>query len=408
LDAFINKLQLWWSLAGAGVHLAVAIVLGGVALLASGWLHLWYWTRRLRLTLDYELQERLTTSDGAWIELRRIPREPGRGKSSALPPVVLVHGVASNHRNQDADPDTSLARFLGRLGRDVWLVTLRSGLDVPRAVRNVVTFAAMARHDLPLAIAQVQQRSGHKQVDFVGFSMGGMLLYAALGRWVPSEWIRRAVMIGAPGRIEAPLKVPAWLGRIPVRWVPKLPLRTPGILFAFLSETVDTRLSRVLLNPSNLKPGMIRFALGNCVCDVAGPLHGDFLRWASGDGVLRVDGERVLDRLGDVRIPALFVAGAEDRIAPVQTVRDGYEAWAAGRASTPKRMLVLGREFGAQQDYGHGDLALGAQVRDDLFEPVGDFLADQNLQYELPGASPRLQPTQDVVLAAASQSPLAG
>ena len=39
-----------------------------------------------------------------------------------------------------------------------------------------------------------------------------------------------------------------------------------------------------------------------------------------------------------------------------------------------QRWLLLGRQTGAAEDYGHGDLAVGKSVREDLHEPVGAFL----------------------------------
>jgi hypothetical protein len=39
----------------------------------------------------------------------------------------MVHGLSANHRNNDLIPDHSIARHLRAHGRDVWLLTLRSG-----------------------------------------------------------------------------------------------------------------------------------------------------------------------------------------------------------------------------------------------------------------------------------------
>ena len=116
---------------------------GLVIAFAAVWGHLRFWVARLSLPLPYAVEEVLQTQDGARIELRRVPR-PGDGATrSGLPPVLLVHGLAANHRNQDLHPDCSLARHLAASGRDVWLLTLRSGRALRWAERKQARFAAM-------------------------------------------------------------------------------------------------------------------------------------------------------------------------------------------------------------------------------------------------------------------------
>lgn len=384
----------------AGALLFGGALLGAAALLLLLLLggHLVYWRRRLAVELAYSLVTSLRTVDGARIELRRLEPPPDlQPAAPALPPVLLVHGVGANHRNQDAHPDVSLARYLAGRGRDVWLVTLRSGLRWRGRGQARVSFAAMTRHDVPLAIRTVLERTGSPRLDYVGFSMGGMLLYAGLGRQVPASAIRRAVLVGAPGRIAAPVRVPRWLGRIPRRLVPTLRLRLLALGFAFASEWYPTLLHRLLINVRNLSPGMTRLALANVIADIPWPLHAEFLSWASEGGVVRVGGEPVLEGCARVAVPALFVAGSADRVAPLEAVREAFDTWAADFPDTPKRLVVLGRDLGASQDYGHGDLALGAQVARELFEPIARFLEPGDGPPELPGPRSGEDAVQELV-----------
>lgn len=361
--------------------LAIAIAVS----LASAGAHLAWWKRRLGLALPYESTERLRTSDGAFIELRRIPRSALQ--PADLPPVLVVHGVASNHRNQDAHPDNSLARHLASLGRDVWVLTLRSGLRRSLLSRARMRFEDMASNDLPLAVRAVLERTGASKLDYAGFSMGGMLLYAALGRGIDEASIRRAVLVGSPGRIIAPVPVPHWFRRIPNWIVPTLRLRWLALFFAFMSEWFPTLLHRVVLNPGNMSRGMTRLALANCIEDVPADLHADFLHWAAGDGSVVVGSQPLLDRVKTVSVPALFVAGSVDRIAPVQAVHHAFEAWGSAHPSIPKRFIVLGGDVGGARDYGHGNLAMGAQIADDLFVPIARFLGPDHRLAEHQGAS---------------------
>ncbi|AUX20122.1 lipase [Sorangium cellulosum] len=376
-----------------GAYLLAALALAVLAAIAL-WAHLYYWVKRLTLPLEYCAEEVLETGDGARIELRRVPRPPTATEQPDLPPILLVHGLAANHRNQDIHPDYSLARHLAALGRDVWLLTLRSGRLLTRVERRSVRFSAMAQHDLPCAVDAVLKRTGARSLDYVGFSMGGMLLYAALGRSVASEQIRRVVIVGSPGRLVAPTRllpyvpgrllpgVPLRLIRhVPGRLLPGVPLRLMARSVAFASEWVPTPLHHAVANPRNVPPGVTRLALVNCIEDIPAALNADFATWLASDGEIRVNGERVLDGLASVAAPALFIAGSADRIAPVSSVRAAFDAWGRDHPESPKRFVVLGRDFGAREDYGHGDLAVGAYTGAELFEPIARFLGpDQQEQ----------------------------
>jgi polyhydroxyalkanoate synthase len=359
---------------GLVVRLLLA-ALGLAALFAVvTWAHLRYWARRLTLPLEYATREVLPTADGSHIELRRVPMSAG-AETAGLPPVLLVHGIGANHRNNDLHPDFSLARHLAAPGRDVWLLTLRSGLGgLRRAEAGRVRFGAMVKHDLPLAVSAVLARTGAEALDYVGFSMGGMLLYAALGRTVPVAQIRRVVIVGAPGRVDAPRLLLPLLRRMP-RWlVPRGRYKLGAHAFAFASEWAHTPIHRLILNPHNVTRGLTRAALVNMVEDIPAPLNADFLEWAASDGAIRVDGAPALPGLADVAVPALFLAGAADRIAPPPAVKAAFDAWGSARSGVIKRFVVLGRTHGDRADYGHGDLAMGEHAAAELFEPIARFL----------------------------------
>jgi len=345
-----------------------ASVLGALFL---WWLHLWFWARRLRVEMDYERVLRLPAGDGGHFELRRLTPT-----CSAAPPVLLVHGVGVNHRSHDALPEVSLARALAAANRDVWLLTLRSGLTgLSFRERRKVRFLAMADHDVPEAIAHVLDVTNAEALDYVGYSMGGMLLYAALARELDACRIRRVVVVGSPARVRAPLRGLALLARTPRPLVPTLPLRLVGRSIAFMVDWLDTPIHRLLVNPKNMGRGASARALVNAIANIPGPLAADFAEWlASNDGDIAIEGRSVLRALESVEMPALFLAGAGDRIAPPESVARAHEAW--GRATgAPKELVLLGKGSGAEEDYGHGDLVLGFAAARDVFPRIVGFLA---------------------------------
>src|SRR5690606_337169 len=90
-----------------------------VAIVVLALAHVAYWHRRFFVPADYEREQVLETEDGCTIVLRRLPRPDGE---IVGPPVLMVHGLGANHRNNDLVPDHSIARHLRARGRDVWLL----------------------------------------------------------------------------------------------------------------------------------------------------------------------------------------------------------------------------------------------------------------------------------------------
>jgi len=363
------------------ILIAAYWVLIHVVVLGLWWAHLRFW-RRLGVTLPYEAVEELVMPDGGVIELRRVGRsqlEGAEGEVSNVP-VLMIHGLAMNHRNHDTSEDFSFARYLRNEGRDVWLLTLRSGRAARRHPRELLfgnpttDFASMVQHDLPVAVHEVLARTGQPQLDVAVFSMGGMLLYAGLDRTVDSKLVRRAAVFASPAKIRP-------LGALNLsRFLPRsLALSVPMTLmtrsFAFAPRLVPSLLWRRLYNPRNVDAKVERAMLWDVWQDIPGRLGNDFVRWSStNQGELTVDGVPVLPGLANVTVPACFFAGSVDWLAPIYTVHAGFEAWGHKAGKVDKHFVVLGRQTGTCDEYGHCDIAFGRHVKKEVFEPAARFL----------------------------------
>lgn len=350
-----------------------------VAIVVLALAHVAYWHRRFFVPADYEREQVLETEDGCTIVLRRLPRPDGE---IVGPPVLMVHGLGANHRNNDLVPDHSIARHLRARGRDVWLLTLRSGhrMRTWRA-RGRVCFDHMAEHDIPLAIREVLRQTSARQVDYVGYSMGGMLMYAAIANPDVCEQVRRVVIIGSPPILRVPwlLRGAMVIGaRLPRSLVPTLHARFFATSFAFVSELVFTPMHRLLAGDrAAIRRGLVPRAMVSAVADLPGPLVHDFCRWqARRDGYVTYRDTPVLDLLPAAEMPALFIAGVLDPLGRAEGIRAAFEAWGA----TDKQLLVLGREHGARSDYSHGDMILTSQAGEEVFEPIARFLAEDLAQ----------------------------
>jgi pimeloyl-ACP methyl ester carboxylesterase len=204
--------------------------------------------------------------------------------------------------------------------------------------------------------------------------MGGMLIYGALGRAVPEASVRKVVIVGSPGRVYRPFGFLRVAGLLP-RWVvPPLTLRFWARSFAFVVDFLPGPFHRLVHNPDNVERGVAPRALVDVIESIPGPLAADFGEWLGDEGYVRVGDQRVCEGLRSTGVPALFFAGAADRIARVAAVAYAAQQWGADRGQVPE-LRVLGVEQGYAADYGHGDLAVGRHVSADVFEPSLLFLS---------------------------------
>jgi pimeloyl-ACP methyl ester carboxylesterase len=318
----------------------------------------------------YSLTEILATEDGAFIELRRLPApvEP-----VDLPPVLCVHGIGIDHHNNDMFEDRSVARHLHRRGRDVWLLTLRSGVRGTLRRNALTTFDRMARYDLPLAVREVLERTKSAQLDYVGFSMGGMLAYAALPSAIPKGSVRRVAIMGSPGRVDVADAPTRWLAKLtPIWMVPEAPLEPLSRLVGRVAGILRTPIHHRVINPDNMAPGDYRAALAT-ISTIPRPLLADFARFVR-TGEVTFEGKSVLAALADLDVPVHFVAGSRDRIAQPDHVKAAHDAWGSN-GTVEKVFWIAGPESGAEHAYGHGDLAMGVRVDVEVLQRIGDFLS---------------------------------
>lgn len=352
---------------------ALLIALALVVLSVAGML-LWLtlWSRLLRRNYPFDSVETVTTSDGARIVLGHVAP---RGDASTLPPVVLCHGLAMNRHAFALDPARSLAARLADQGRDVWVLELRgAGPETRSAATRFSTFDSYVEVDIPEAIDFVCKATGAARVDWIGFSMGGMLAYAYLGA-ARGERVRRLVTIGSPvrfadhphGRHLVPRPLAALAGRL--RYTP---FRALALVVApLMLRRVPYRITRAV-RPWNFSTPMLRAVMANSFGDVPTGVTMQFIRWINEGSFNSNDGRRDYDAgLAEIRVPMLVIVGSRDRLAPPAVARHAFDR----SASTEKEFLEVGRATGAGREYDHLDLVLGEHAPDEVFPRVVDWLA---------------------------------
>jgi polyhydroxyalkanoate synthase len=312
----------------------------------------------------------VTTQDGFRLAVFRyrpvgVPRRE--------PPVFLVHGLGANRLNFDAGEECSLARYLAEHGFDCWLVDLRGcGESVAPGRRWGWSFDDHVEHDIPAAVAHVLSVTGHAKLNWVGHSMGGMLLYAYLLRHGQSK-VHRGVTLGAPvqfsPRDDGFYRIVHWERFL--RLLPQVPVGNVGRLVTPLLGVVNPAFVKRQLNVSNVDWPVLRRAFYNTSSHLAPGVLLQFVQWIKHNDFHARDGFSYSRNLSQITTPLLVIAGRGDRLVPKHDVREAFERV----SSTEKQYLELCCEQGFVSDYGHIDLIFGRQARHEVFPKIVRWLA---------------------------------
>ncbi len=311
--------------------------------------------------------QRLTTSDGATIALHH---HPGKG-----PPVLLVHGISSNHRYFDLDEGHNLADWLTARGHDVWMLDLRGHGDAlygdQRRQFNGWTVDDYGEFDVHLAISHIRQVTGAEKVDYIGHSMGGMVLavYAAhhgddaLGAVVvlgsPAAFSKKDPLVGLAAAAMA-------AGGVSLLW-----FETPafGAMAADLKGAVPFRLQEKLYNPANYTRETIDAMLRQIVSPIGRTEMQHFGRMLRDERFQSWD--RKIDYFGELKhmkAPLLAIGSDHDEVVPAARVQ-AFSSAVGGESK-----YFLASPPNVKHSYGHLDYTLAEGAVTEIFPMVEAWL----------------------------------
>jgi len=328
-------------------------------------------------------------------------------------PVILCHGMGLNATFWTIT-DNHLPAQLTERGYEVYVYDIRaSGENAQSGRRDRInrflrgtpfrergesswSVDDLVRSDMPAILDYVERETGQSRVNWVGHSLGGMMMFpflelstepdrianfVGMGSTIIQAGAPRRDMLAANASIRGLLNI-ASAGRL---GRPLTFFRMPGMAsidkFYYSAENVDRRtISRfygyTLEDPG---PGALR--------QFAPYLrHGHLL---SADGKIDYSA-----RLGEVTVPTLMVAGAGDLISDVPSTRMTFDAL----GSQDKTLYVFGKASGHVADYGHCDLAWSRYAPREIFPVMIDWL-----DHRQPGIRPT--PQRSAHRAAASPNP---
>lgn len=312
------------------------------------------------------------TPDGWDLALHHYPGAPA---VPALPPVILCPGYSCNRVFIDFDERYSLARFLACRGFDTWVLELRGhGYSEPAGEpRENWTFDDLVQLDVPTAVRAVRALSGRRPV-WIGHSMGGILMYAALGTDAAlQESIAGLVTLASPVAFPA-IASPLLRGLSQLLVTLPVPQRLPqrGALVALWSVlSWSPGALDVGMNPANVDRWAFGEALRRCICSVPRSLLRQLAEWSL-TGELRSCDYRLDYRanLSHITTPALIIAGTADRLATPEMVRFAYDRI----SSTQKQYREFGIRHGDSADYGHVDLIFGRHAPEEVFSTIATWI----------------------------------
>jgi pimeloyl-ACP methyl ester carboxylesterase len=304
------------------------------------------------------------TDDGYRIGVTRYrPTEP-RG----LDPVVLLGPPAANRLLLDLVDEFSLARHLAERGFDTGLVEWRGrGLSTrPRLFSKVGydwSFDEYVEKDLPAALAAVARGTGREGCHLVGYSFGGMVVYAHLGDPARAERVRSAVTLGAPATFKFQSK---YLFSWPLRNLRWLRHRFFMRLLAPLFGWRYLPAVRLLHEPGRISGELFRRFMVNATSNFGSNELLQLGDWLENDAFRSIDHRRdYREGMKAITVPFLAVAGNKDRLAPPPSVKDAHDLV----GSTDKKFVI------ARTPYGHLDLLLAHDAPREVYPLVSDWLA---------------------------------
>src|SRR5579859_1353629 len=317
----------------------------------------------------------VTAEDGWPLALWHYPPSPGA--PARVRPVLLCHGLGSNHVSLDLEPGGSLARYLEDQGYDVWALDWRGHGGSRARPKGGETnahrsFDDYVRLDAPAAIRYVLRETGAKGVSWVGHSMGGMVAYAYLGRGGPG--VDALVTIASPADLSRSglLHTTARLSFLE-EILPQVYNRVPGEIHAALGGFFPFHLNNLVYNRANLEPRERRLLLGTALENISRGELKEFCRWEATGG--RFDSNDGKDdygaELSHIRCPALFLSGIVDRLVPPPSVQLAF----VRLASADKTHRCFGIFEGDRHDFGHVDLASGKAAREEVYPVISAWLA---------------------------------
>jgi pimeloyl-ACP methyl ester carboxylesterase len=365
-----------------GLPTALAIVVG---LTFAGWLYLRAIQHTYRLRGERPRRLLATTQDGWKLALHQRTPRVRRFRE----PVLLCHGLATNHLNLDFEAPYSLASAFAEAGFLAFSLDWRgAGASRPPAGRGRFDFDAddLIEKDAPAAMQLALKTAEAEQLFWVGHSLGGLVGYAVLGGEEGGR-LRGLCSLGAP----VYFRYPRWLARVMrlclwLSWPVAFRQRLLSLACAPFVGRLTLPLSDVLINPQAIAPSVLRRMYANLIDSMGYGLLRQLDDWTRHDRFCSRDAARdYRARLAQVTQPVLVLGGTKDGLAPPAAING--QAKLLG--TQDKTVMLFGKANGDALEYGHGDLLFGTGAPKEVYPRIVAWVAERATPWaEGPAAVP--------------------
>ncbi len=321
-----------------------------------------------------------------------------------LGPVIMAPGIATNANlfrigvNKEfitLDHPNSFANLLAANGFSVYLYNpgyaerlqnryvckyCKESIFYGRRykVSSNLSFADIVTNEIPVVIDFVRKDAGEKAISWIGFSLGGMLIYSYLSQY-KEDYIRNVITIGSPITLSHILVriVPytnmasktlgfeesAFLGTLSQNLVPitRIIRRLPGWVLRYNLLTV------ILCNPFNISNYTLKILLGKIIEPIPKALETCFADIiGSGSSSYRNYANYLYDlhQLRSLDKNFLFFFGPNDIIASPDSI---YLAHEIISPRIPDNMIEV-------PSAGHVDLIVGKNSMEKVWTPACNWL----------------------------------
>jgi poly(3-hydroxyalkanoate) synthetase len=325
------------------------------------------------------------TDDNWRIALEHFP--PLKDSTLKKYPVILCHGLIGTRNYWKQNEEESLVYSLQKEGYDVYILDLRGretagspSFLFGKNKYNQVNFDKFVKYDVDRAIKFVLENSGKSKVNWIGHSMGGMVVYARIGT-LGEERIANLVTLGSPFLFPFTTKKVKFLNNFnfAVTFLPSVPANTVSNFESKTGIRIFTNelFLDLFYNKDNLSTEQERRLFQHGSSNESTEVFRQF------SGAVKTGEFKSIDEsvnytanLKNIQTPSLIIAGRRDHLGTPSIVRHVYE----NISSKDKSFLILSKTENHSDDYGHVDLVNGKGILSDTNPNIIYWLNERNTQ----------------------------